>query len=69
MSGISVSRLVAPWVRAVLVAGALGPSVALAQTTGTGTESASAESGAKPAAAGTTTDAFHVRAGVHDSSV
>ena len=49
MSGISVSRVVASWIRAALVAGTLGPSIAPAQTAGTGTESASAESGAKPA--------------------
>ena len=65
MSAISVSRLVASWIRAALVAGTLGPSIALAQTAGAGTESASAESGAKPAAVGTTTtDAYYVRAGV-----
>ena len=76
MSGISVSRLVASWIRAVLVAGALGPSIALAQTAGAGTESASAESGAKPVAtvaAGDSAsmlsptgaaDAYYVRVGV-----
>ena len=64
MNGISMSRIVAPWVRVVLVAGALGPSIAPAQTVGTGTESASAESGAKPAVEATTTDAFYVRVGV-----
>ena len=50
MNGISVSRLFVSWVRAVLVAGALGPSIVLAQSADTGTESASAESGAKPVA-------------------
>ena len=64
MSEISVSRLVASWIRAALVAGTLGPSIALAQTAGAGTESASAESDAKPAAGTTTTDAYYVRAGV-----
>ena len=64
MSGISVRRLVASWIRAALVAGTLGPSIALAQTAGAGTESVSAESDAKPAAGTTTTDAYYVRAGV-----
>ena len=76
MTGISVSRLVVSWVRAVLVVVALGPSIALAQTADTGTESASAGSGAKPEATvvadasasvssrTATPDAFYVRAGV-----
>lgn len=76
MNRISPSRFFVSWFRAVLVAGALGPSIAPAQTADTGTESTSATAGSHttpPASADSSAlvsprtasvDAFYVRAGV-----
>ena len=76
MNGISPSRFVVSWFRAALVAVTLGPSIALAQTADTNTESTSARAGSNttpPASADSSTSvssrtaaahAFYVRTGV-----
>ena len=63
MNEISVSRLFVSWVRAVLVAGVLGPSIALAQSADTGTESAS-DASASVSSRNGAAHTFYVRTGV-----